>query len=180
MDYQGIHEYENYIDENEGECRLEHQNLERIKINGNWMLKDRDTNELYPTSQFEDHQTETSHLGDTTIEPEITEPPEVTESRNRLRQIDPGPSTSQGVITPQHLDNSKDSCNFRKIYKKSCDFENCEKPQNDIQNWIRCSGCLKWFHYECVGLRSHPDKKEDYLCTNCRNILSIGRRQLIR
>ena len=64
-------------------------------------------------------------------------------------------------------------------YKNKCDAKNCIKPNEKILNWIQCSGCFKWLHYQRANRKSHPEPDEDFLCQNCRNILGY-RKPLIR
>ena len=74
------------------------------------------------------------------------------------------PSTSR-----KHLPKNKDKC----------DAENCIKPTEKILNWIQCSSCSIWLHYQCANLKAHPKPNEDFLCLKCRNILGY-RKPLIR
>ena len=47
----------------------------------------------------------------------------------------------------------------------------CQLPYKDItdevEDWIECDSCSKWFHYQCVGITSQ-DVPEQFLCTTCR------------
>ena len=159
-DYQGIHEYDNLVDENEIDQEPENiiitpdiQNMERIKINRKWMLKDKTTNKIFATSQFKEEQSEIdpADMGDTETEPVDAGETEV--------EPEEGPSTSKGVS--QQTD--------------KCASDKCKQPKNRVQNWVKCSGCLKWYHYECEGIKTHPPEQEDYLCTNCKDILQLER-----
>ena len=48
-----------------------------------------------------------------------------------------------------------------------------ESPASDqsIDNWIQCSGCNQWYHWDCVYT---PGISEDLVCIQCSRILTVN------
>ena len=39
-----------------------------------------------------------------------------------------------------------------------------EEETEEVQNWIACDVCSNWFHYECVGIATEPER---FQCSHC-------------
>lgn len=39
-----------------------------------------------------------------------------------------------------------------------------EEETDEVQNWIGCDSCDKWYHWECVGVTTEPDT---FVCSAC-------------
>ena len=55
--------------------------------------------------------------------------------------------------------------------REECYAKNCViNPETvEIENWIFCDICEKWFHMECVGItQQQADKMDTYECANCK------------
>ena len=168
------------------------------------MIKDKQTNKLIPTSQFDDdtldsfqprdnNKTIHSQQGDFNQD---SQQGDLTEDNqqgdlNEDNQGDLTEDNQQGDIVSRQGNLNKDShqvntdqepSTSRKHLPKNkdkCNFENCIKPTEKILNWIQCSSCFIWLHYQCANLKTHPEPNEDFLCPKCRNILGY-RKPLIR
>ena len=56
----------------------------------------------------------------------------------------------------------------RKRREQTCKCGICgqlyEEITEEVQNWIACDKCKRWFHFECVGIHSSP---ENFICSLC-------------